>query len=153
MRAVCRLVGAGSAVALVMAGVSLAMAQGSDPISEPWSTSVSSPVVSPAAGDAARSMGQGGGRSMGATMALAWLHVYQRYLSVITISHCPLHPSCSNYSMQAVRRCGAVRGIVMTADRLIHEWDEQRYAPIIVISGRRLYFDPVENNDIWRRDR
>ena len=58
-------------------------------------------------------------------------------------------PSCSNYSMEAVRRHGAMLGILMTADRLIHEWDEELRADLIQIDGRTLCADPVENNDFW----
>ena len=44
---------------------------------------------------------------------------------------------------------GVFMGIVMTADRLIHELEEQRYAPVVGTPGGIKYFDPLENNDFW----
>jgi len=40
-------------------------------------------------------------------------------------------------------------GIIMTADRLIHESNEMDYAPIINTGNKLRYFDPVSNNDFW----
>jgi hypothetical protein len=37
----------------------------------------------------------------------------------------------------------------MTFDRLIHESDEIRQAPLVKIYGAYRYYDPVENNDFW----
>ena len=37
----------------------------------------------------------------------------------------------------------------MTADRMIHELDEQGLAPLIKVGNRYRYSDPVENNDFW----
>ena len=43
---------------------------------------------------------------------------YQKVLSVVTVSHCPMIPSCSSYGMDAVRKHGAFVGVMMTADHL-----------------------------------
>jgi hypothetical protein len=40
-------------------------------------------------------------------------------------------------------------GLVMTFDRLIHESDETRRAPLIRAGESYRYYDPVENNDFW----
>jgi hypothetical protein len=37
----------------------------------------------------------------------------------------------------------------MTADRLIHESDEIRYAPAIIQGESVRFYDPVSNNDFW----
>jgi hypothetical protein len=40
-------------------------------------------------------------------------------------------------------------GVVMTADRIIHELDEQKYAPLVKVGNRYRYLDPVRDNDFW----
>ena len=79
------------------------------------------------------------------------LHFYQVVLSVVVISHCPMLPSCSNYSAEAIKKDGPIWGILLTADRLIHEGDERLYAPEVIVNGQTKYVDPVENNDFWWR--
>ncbi len=91
--------------------------------------------------------------SVSRAVCFGWLIFYQRVLHVVTVSHCPLHPSCSNYSIAAINKHGAFRGIILTADRLLHESDEQYYAPLIRRNGRSLYADPVESNDFWWKTR
>jgi len=116
---------------------------------EPWSVSLAAPVIAsaptnrppPSAGNAYESVSR--------TVCFGWLAFYQHVLHVVTISHCPMAPSCSNYSMAAINKHGAFRGVILTADRLLHENDEQYYAPIIQLDGRSRYFDPVESNDFW----
>ena len=49
---------------------------------------------------------------------------YQEYVSPVRGGHCPMYPSCSAYSIQAIQKHGFLIGIVMTADRLIHEMNE-----------------------------
>jgi uncharacterized protein len=77
------------------------------------------------------------------------LRFYQNVLSVVTVSHCPMIPSCSKYSMDAVRKHGAFVGVAMTADRLYHEGSERYWTPIVRGNGRTRFLDPVENNDFW----
>ena len=77
------------------------------------------------------------------------LRFYQNVLSVVSVSHCPMIPSCSNYSMDAVRKHGAFVGVTMTADRLYHEGSERSWTPIIRDDRRTRFLDPVENNDFW----
>jgi hypothetical protein len=61
----------------------------------------------------------------------------------------PMEPTASAYLGQAVAKHGMVIGIVMTADRLMHEWDEQRRAPRVIKYGVSRAYDPVEANDFW----
>jgi hypothetical protein len=61
----------------------------------------------------------------------------------------PMYPTASAYLGQAVAKHGLLIGIVMTADRLLHEWDEQRRAPRIVLYGVPRAYDPVDANDFW----
>jgi hypothetical protein len=48
--------------------------------------------------------------------------------------------------MEAIRRYGSLKGIMLTADRLIHESSEAKSAPVIQIGSRPLCYDPVEAN-------
>ena len=77
------------------------------------------------------------------------LKVYQNFISPFGGQRCAMYPTCSQYSMQAIRKHGPVIGIIMTSDRLIHEADEQRLAPLIKVGNRYRYPDSVENNDFW----
>ncbi|MBI3326621.1 MAG: hypothetical protein HYZ81_07960 [Nitrospinae bacterium] len=60
-----------------------------------------------------------------------------------------MYPTASAFLGQAVAAHGMLIGIVMTADRLLHEWDEQRRTPRIVKYGVSRAYDPVEANDFW----
>ena len=78
---------------------------------------------------------------------------YQQFISPVKAGSCPMHPSCSAYSIEAIRKHGAVVGFVMTADRLLHESNEMDHAPLIQKDGTLKYFDPVDNNDFWWADK
>src|SRR5262245_823339 len=60
-----------------------------------------------------------------------------------------MYPTASGYLGQAVAKHGMLIGIMMTTDRLMHEWDEQQRAPRIVKYGISRAYDPVEANDFW----
>ncbi|MFO7643764.1 MAG: membrane protein insertion efficiency factor YidD [Desulfosarcina sp.] len=60
---------------------------------------------------------------------------------------CPMHPTCSQYSQEAVARFGFATGWMMTMDRLMRcGRDETRLAPRILVNGKLKYHDPVDNN-------
>ncbi len=72
------------------------------------------------------------------------------HLYAIRGGQCPMYPSCSQYSRQAVARHGPVIGWVMTTDRLLRcGRDETHLSPRILINGRYKTYDPVEANDFW----
>jgi hypothetical protein len=60
-----------------------------------------------------------------------------------------MYPTASGFLGQAVAKHGMLIGTMMTTDRLLHEWDEQRRAPRVVIHGVSRVHDPVEANDFW----
>jgi hypothetical protein len=60
-----------------------------------------------------------------------------------------MYPTASGFLGQAVGKHGVLIGIMMTADRLLHEWDEQDRAPRIIKYGVSRAYDPVEANDFW----
>ena len=87
--------------------------------------------------------------SVSVSLLIKSVEAYQRYISPVKAGSCPMYPSCSTYSIEAIRKHGAFVGLVMTADRLIHENNEMDYAPLIMRGGALKYFDPVSNNDFW----
>ena len=74
---------------------------------------------------------------------------HRNYLSPIDGKECPMYPSCSEYSLLCLKKHGAFTGWVMSCDRLLHEADEMRQAPLIYVDGEARFHDPVENNDFW----
>lgn len=82
-------------------------------------------------------------------IAVAPVLFYQRFISLHWGRRCAYYPSCSNYSLLAIRKHGALLGAVMTFDRLQHEANEAKYAPLILTGGQIKVYDPLENNDYW----
>jgi uncharacterized protein len=50
---------------------------------------------------------------------VAPIRVYQRAISPALPARCKYHPSCSEYAVQAVRRYGVLRGVVLAGWRLL----------------------------------
>jgi len=87
--------------------------------------------------------------SPGQKAAQGVLRLFQEYISPVDGDRCPCYPTCSQYSVEAIRKHGVWIGLVMTFDRLIHESSEIRQAPLVKVYGSYRYYDPVENNDFW----
>ncbi len=72
------------------------------------------------------------------------------HLSAVRRGQCPMHPSCLQYSKQAVSKHGPLMGWFMTTDRLMRcGRDEMKRSRRVRINGQWLYYDPVEENDSW----
>ena len=87
--------------------------------------------------------------SSGQQLTGAFFRLFQEYISPVDGDRCPSYPTCSQYGLEAVRKHGVLMGLVMSFDRLIHESDEIRRAPLIRVHDSYRYYDPVENNDFW----
>ncbi len=74
---------------------------------------------------------------------------FSKYVSPVDGDRCPMYPTCAAYSRQALRKHGFAGGVLLTVDRLIHESDEMRRAPQIMIDGRFRFLDTISNNDFW----
>ena len=71
-------------------------------------------------------------------------------LSAVKTGECPMYPSCSEYSVQALEKHGVFVGWMMTCDRLMRcGRSEMKLAPTIYVNGAMKYYDPVERNDFW----
>jgi putative membrane protein insertion efficiency factor len=84
-----------------------------------------------------------------ASLLIKSVRFYQDHISPVIGERCPMTPSCSAYSVSAIKKHGFFIGIVMTADRLIHENDETASAPAVEKDDGLKFYDPVENNDFW----
>ncbi len=72
------------------------------------------------------------------------------HLAPVRRGVCPMYPSCSQYSRQAVERHGFVLGWAMAMDRLLRcSRDELRRAPKIIVGGEWKFYDPLSANDSW----
>lgn len=117
----------------------------------PWSAKDDAPVIATAADREApfAPPREPQVQPIAATPFLWSIRFYQRYITHVDGDRCPMYPTCSVYSAQAFHKHGPVVGVVMTADRLLHELDEQRHAPLRQVGNRLRYDDPVSNNDFW----
>lgn len=117
----------------------------------PWSVSADAAVMlTPADREPSlRARPEAEEHSIAATPFLWLLRFYQTAISPLDGNRCPMYPTCSQYSVQAIHRHGPFIGVVMTADRLIHEADEQRFAPLVKVGDRYRFLDPVTDNDFW----
>jgi putative component of membrane protein insertase Oxa1/YidC/SpoIIIJ protein YidD len=73
--------------------------------------------------------------------------VYQNNFSSVSFvrkGHCPMHPSCSQFSKIACEKYGVISGGVLTTDRLMRcGRDETKKLKIVNIENRLLFYDPV----------
>jgi hypothetical protein len=80
------------------------------------------------------------------------LDSYRTGLSPLDGNRCFMAPTCSIYALQAFREQGPLWGFVLTADRLVHEADEQALAQSYVVQGQHHYLDPLASNLYWLPD-
>ena len=126
---------------MLVLGAPTAESGGREPF-EPWGFNGQSAQVQPVRHDQE-------GISLPTRMALAGINFFSEYVSRVDGDRCPMYPTCATYSRQAFRKHGFLTGVVMTADRLIHENTEMEYAPLVKVGTRIRYYDPVSNNDFW----
>ena len=65
-------------------------------------------------------------------IAAAPIRVYQRVVSPALPQRCKYHPSCSSYALQAIRRYGILRGLVLAGWRVLrcNPWSHGGHDPI-----------------------
>jgi uncharacterized protein len=71
--------------------------------------------------------------SAGVRAALLALRCYQAYLSILFAGNCRFHPSCSQYTYEAIERFGVARGVWLGVKRLA------RCQPL----SRKFGYDPI----------
>ncbi|MEA3361809.1 MAG: membrane protein insertion efficiency factor YidD [Thermodesulfobacteriota bacterium] len=77
------------------------------------------------------------------------VQLFQKYLSPVDGQRCAMYPTCSAYSLQAIRKHGSLMGVFLTVDRLYHEGDPIEQQHPINKWGYIRFYDPLENNDFW----
>ena len=85
---------------------------------------------------------------------LRWiLLLYQSQIRPALGRRCSLHPGCSSFMMESIRRHGPL-GVAMYTDRAVREPSVvQEKKKIVYVNGRRAYSDPVDDHDWWMRNR
>lgn len=80
------------------------------------------------------------------------IKLYQDYISSVDGNRCPMHPTCSQYCIEAFKKHGALLGWIMCSDRLMRcGRDEKKLSDPVWIDGVKRSYDPVSNNDFWRQ--
>ena len=79
--------------------------------------------------------------SLARTAALTPIVLYQRLISPAIPRRCKYEPTCSRYAVEAIRRQGVLRGLVLAAWRLLrcNPWSHGGYDPVEAqqVFGRR----------------
>lgn len=65
-------------------------------------------------------------------IVMALIRGYQRFLSPLLASNCRFHPTCSQYTLEAVERYGAAKGLWLGAKRIsrCHPFNPGGYDPV-----------------------
>jgi len=79
----------------------------------------------------------------------AYLRFFQQVISPVDGARSTMYPTGSAYARQVLKKHGALLGIVLTTERLMHEGNEDQVAPRIRKYGIWRVYDPVEANDWW----
>jgi putative component of membrane protein insertase Oxa1/YidC/SpoIIIJ protein YidD len=87
--------------------------------------------------------------SLPAVVLEAFLCFFQQVISPVDGARSTMYPTGSTYARQAIKKHGALLGVVLTAERLMHEGNEDQVAPRIRKYGIWRVYDPVEANDWW----
>lgn len=79
--------------------------------------------------------------------AIGVVKFYQIFISPQLMPSCNFIPSCSRYSVQAIQRCGPVKGSLMTLDRLqrCHYWIRRGWYSV---ADNGLLADPITDRAI-----
>ena len=78
------------------------------------------------------------------------IKLYQDYISSADGNRCPMHPTCSQYCIEAIKKHGTFLGWIMCSDRLIRcGRDEKKLSDPVWIDSVNRSYDPVSNNDFW----
>lgn len=89
------------------------------------------------------------GSSANSSVLIHLIHFYQNHMRTYTGSSCPSYPSCSEYTLQAIGKHGAVMGTFLFIDRMFREFTTAGQPPQVRYRGRSLHYDPLEANDYW----
>lgn len=71
-------------------------------------------------------------KSLPKAILIGVVKVYQHLLSPLLPMACRYHPTCSQYSIEAIRKHGVLKGGLLAAKRIgrCHPWGGQGYDPV-----------------------
>lgn len=77
-------------------------------------------------------------------------YFYQKILSPADGTRCEMHPTCTDYGYQAIRKHGPILGGWMAADRWMRDngYSDEFYSLIEKFEKTKLS-DPLSENDFW----
>lgn len=66
------------------------------------------------------------------SLVLALIRGYQRFISPLLAANCRFHPTCSQYTLEAVERYGAAKGLWLGVKRIsrCHPFNPGGYDPV-----------------------
>ena len=76
------------------------------------------------------------------------IRLFSKYISPADGPRSPSYPTSTAYGREAIETHGFLLGVMLIADRLLHESDIHK-GQRIVLYGTSRYYDPVENNTFW----
>ena len=67
-----------------------------------------------------------------AKLAIFLIRIYQKYISRLTGKNCRFYPTCSEYSLQAYKKYGFIKGSYLSTRRILkcHPLHEGGYDPL-----------------------
>jgi len=74
------------------------------------------------------------------------IELFQKRISPIDGPRCGFSPTCSAFGHQAIRDYGPVRGVMMTADRLMRDTFLTELGPGYIVQPDGRIFDPPSAN-------
>lgn len=84
-------------------------------------------------------------------LVLGLMAFYRVVVSPVNGSNSDLAPVHSLYAVQAIAEYGALLGLMLITERLIHEPGEIPFAPPFTENGRVFHYDPLIWNVFWWR--
>ena len=69
--------------------------------------------------------------SLFSKLFIGCIRFYQRYVSIIFPGSCRFYPTCSNYSIEAIKKFGPFQGLLMSVYRILRcgPWTNGGYDP------------------------
>ena len=82
-------------------------------------------------------------KSLFAKSFLFLIDLYQKHSSKVVASFCPMYPSCSQYSKEAVGKYD-IKGILMIFDRLHRCSHDLKKYELVFVNGEIKYLDKID---------
>ena len=92
------------------------------------------------------------GQAYHGSAAHDYIEIYQKYLSSLKLSHCPMYPTCSQYGKMVFADHNFPIAMILTADRMIRCGGHLEYYPTIetgIHQGRKLDYPPSRSVPIF----